>query len=144
MGIRKKAQFVLIIVLMLFSLLGCRQKTKELAETKWELITLNGNNLIAGTSITLSFTEEYLGGYMGCNGYGGTPDTGKYQIKSDGTFTLGSPFAVTVQLCTEPEGIMEQEMAYIEALRSATHFQVLDDHLELKNEGGETILAFRK
>ena len=57
---------------------------------------------------------------MGCNGYGGSPDRGKYTIKGDGTFQLGDPFAVTVQLCTEPEGIMEQEQGFLAALTSAS------------------------
>jgi len=145
MWIRRQTQLTLIIILIFVSLLGCSQKTDELAGTEWELVTLNGNKLIEGTAITLNFTDEYLGGQMGCNGYGGTPDSGRYHAKSDGTFTLGSPFAVTVQLCTEPEGIMEQEAAYIEALMSANsaRYQISDDLLEVKNETGETILIFQ-
>ena len=144
MEIRRQAQLTLIIILILVSLLGCSQNTDELAVTEWELVTLNGKKLIEGTAITLNFTDEYLGGQMGCNGYGGTPDSGKYHAKSDGTFTLGSPFAVTVQLCTEPEGIMEQEAAYIEALMSATHYQIVDNHLEIQNGTGEMILIFQR
>jgi len=90
----------------------------------------------------LDFSDEYLSGQMGCNGYGGSPDTGKYHAKNDGTFKLGSPFAVTVQLCTEPGGIMEQEAAYIEALKDATHFQVVENRLEIKSETGNVILIF--
>jgi len=144
MEIRRQAQLTLIIILILVSLLGCSQKTDELAGTEWELVTLNGKDLIGGTTITLEFTEMYLGGQMGCNGYGGSPDSGKYHAKSDGTFTLGSPFAVTVQLCTEPEGIMEQEAAYIEALMSAARYKIVGDRLEIENEAGETILIFQK
>jgi heat shock protein HslJ len=144
MGNRKQAQFVLIIVLLLVSIQGCSQKSNELVGTEWKLITLDGKNLIPNTTITIHFTEDYLGGQMDCNGYGGTSDSGKYNAKIDGTFSLGSPFAVTVQLCTEPEGIMEQEAAYIEALQNATHFNVLGDQLEMENEDGETILVFQK
>jgi len=81
---------------------------------------------------------------MSCNGYGGSPDTGKYHISSDGVFTLGSPFAVTVQLCTEPKGTMEQEAAYIEALQNAVHFNVWEEQLEFENDKGETSLVFQK
>ena len=144
MEIRRQAQLTLIIILILVSLLGCSQKTDELVGTEWELVTLNGKKLIEDTAITLNFTDEYRGGQMGCNGYGGTPDSGKYHAKSDGTFTLGSPFAVTVQLCTEPEGIMEQEAAYIEALMSASHYQIVDNHLEIQNGAGEMILIFQR
>ena len=123
---------------------NCGPAAIQLSDTEWELISLNGKDLIAGTAITLYFSNDYLGGEMGCNGYGGTLDTGKYQAKSDGTFTLGSPFAVTVQLCPEPEGIMEQETAYIETLIDATQYQIVDDRLEIKDEAGEIMLVYQQ
>jgi len=122
----------------------CGPAGTQLSDTEWDLVFLNRKNLIEDTEIRLKFTEKYLGGEMGCNGYGGSPDTGKYTTKGDGTFTLGSPFAVTVQLCADPEGIMEQEAEYIEALMAATHYQILDDRLEIKNEAGEITLIFQK
>ena len=87
-----------IIILILVALLGCSPRTNELAGTSWELISLNGKDLIEGTAITLEFTETYLGGQMGCNGYGGSPDTGSYLAKNKATFELSLPLAVTVQL----------------------------------------------
>jgi heat shock protein HslJ len=143
MSTNKIGSYALIIILVLVSLPGCSQKTDELAGTNWELISLNGKELIAGTAITLEFTDTYLGGQMGCNGYGGSPDTGKYFSKGDGTFQLGDPFAVTVQLCTEPEGIMEQEATYIETLMSATRYKIMGDRLEIESDDGETILTFQ-
>jgi len=143
MYIRKQPQHAFIITLILISLLGCSQKTDDLAGTKWELISLNGTNLIEGTVITLEFSEAYLGGEMGCNGYGGTPDGGKYFSKGDGTFELYFPLAVTLQRCAKPEGIMEQEAAYIEALKDANHYHITDDLLEINNEAGDTILIFQ-
>jgi heat shock protein HslJ len=113
------------------------------AGTSWELVSLNGKDLIDGTAITLEFTEMYLGGQMGCNGYGGSPDSGKYISKNNGTFQLGDPFAVTVQLCTEPEGIMDQEAEYIETLINSARFKITDDRLEIESEDGETILTFQ-
>jgi len=142
MEIRRQAQLTLIIILILVSLPGCSQKTDKLAGTEWELVTLKGKELIEGTAITLNFTDEYLGGQMGCNGYGGTPDTGKYRTIG-GIFSLDFPFAVTVQLCADPEGIMEQEKTYIEALMNATHFQIVDNRLEFENKAGKTILIFK-
>ena len=132
-----------ILILVLVSLLGCSPKTDELAGTSWELVSLNGKDLIEGTAITLEFTETYLGGQMGCNGYGGSPDSGKYISKNNGTFQLGDPFAVTVQLCTEPEGIMDQETEYIETLMATTKYQIVNDRLELENEAGEVVLIYQ-
>lgn len=144
MAIIWQAQPTLIFFLMMISLLGCSQETDELANSRWELVSLNGKDLIQDTAITMEFTETYLGGQMGCNGYGGTPDTGKYISRRDGTFNLGSPFAVTVQLCTEPVGIMEQEAAYIETLMTASQYQIVDDHLEIINGSGEFILIYQR
>jgi len=141
---REQFQIFLIIFLICGSLLGCNEKPDELAGTSWELASLNGKDLIEGTAITLEFTEIYLGGQMGCNGYGGSPDRGKYFSKSNDTFQLGDPFAVTVQLCTDPEGIMEQEVKYIETLMSAVHYHILDNRLEIANDSGETILTYQR
>ncbi len=114
----------------------------DLVGTEWVLISLNGNSLIEDTSITLYFEEAFLGGSMTCNGYGGGPDSGKYVATDDGTLTVFQPLAVTVQLCSSPEGIMEQEAAYIKALQSAATYRVVDDRLKIDNAVEETILIF--
>ena len=116
----------------------------DLVGTEWVLISLNGNSLIEDTSITLYFEEAFLGGSMTCNGYGGGPDSGKYVATDDGTLTVSRPLAVTVQLCSSPKGIMEQEEAYIEALLSAATYRVIVDRFEIDDADGETILVFAK
>jgi len=143
MSIIRLGIYTLIVVLILVFSLGCSQKTNELAGTSWELVSLNGKDLIEATIITLEFTEIYLGGQMGCNGYGGSPDSGSYHTKNNGAFELVSPFAVTVQLCTDPEGIMEQEAEYVEALMTVSHYQIVDNRLVLENETGGTYLIFQ-
>lgn len=80
---------------------------------------------------------------MGCNGYGGGRDSGKYMATDEGTLTIPQ-IAVTVQLCLTPEGIMEQEAAYIEALQNAAAYRVMDDRLEIANAAGETTLVFAR
>jgi heat shock protein HslJ len=108
------------------------------------LTSLKGESLIEGTEINLYFEEAFLGGSMTCNGYGGGPDSGKYIATDDGALTLGEHFAVTVQLCLEPKGIMEQEAAYIEALLSAESYHVVDDRLDMGNAAGQIILVFAR
>jgi heat shock protein HslJ len=116
----------------------------HLAGTEWMLTSLRGESLIEGTEINLYFEEAFLGGSMTCNGYGGGPDSGKYIATGDGALTLGEHFAVTVQLCSEPKGIMEQEAAYIEALLSAETYHVVDNRLEMGNAAGQIILVFAR
>jgi heat shock protein HslJ len=118
--------------------------TADLVGSEWVLVSLHGESLIEGTEINLVFEEAYLGGAMTCNGYGGGRDSGKYTAIGDGSLTIPHEIAVTLQLCSEPEGIMEQEAAYIEALRNAAAYRVIDDRLEIASAAGETILVFAR
>ena len=114
----------------------------DLAGTEWALTSLNGEGLIEDTNITLYFEEAFLGGSMTCNGYGSGPDSGKYIATDDGALTVVRPLAVTLQLCSSPEGIMEQEEDYIEALQSAAAYRVTGDSLEIDSAAGDTSLVF--
>jgi heat shock protein HslJ len=146
MNRRKLSPFIVGLLLILFVLVACGSSQPEaapaLANTEWLLVSLNGESLIPDTSISLAFTEEFLMGAMTCNGYGGTPGTGEYTATEAGTLAMGPTFAVTVQLCSTPEGVMEQEEAYIEALLSAAAYRVVDGRLEIDNGAGETMLIF--
>jgi heat shock protein HslJ len=139
------------MVLVLGSLVlggcGARQSdaVQELVGTEWMLTSLNGEGPIEDTEISLYFEPEFLGGKMTCNGYGGTPDCGKYSAGANGVLRWPECcFCVTVQLCSEPPGVMEQEAAYIEALRSVSTYRVVDSRLELDNAAGETILILAR
>ena len=120
---------------------GQPSASANLVGTEWMLTSLNGDSLIEGTSITLKFDQAFLSGSAGCNGYGGGRDSGKYVATDEGALTIPQ-IAVTLRLCLGPEGIMEQEAAYIEALRSAAAYRVIDDRLEIDDAAGETILVF--
>jgi heat shock protein HslJ len=107
-----------------------------LDDTEWVLTSLNGSGLLEGSNITLNFAEGGVGGFAGCNRYGG-----EYTAADEDTLTIGE-MVITLMDCQTPEGILEQERAYIEALRNATAYRVMDDHLEIANAAGETTLVF--
>ena len=107
-----------------------------LDDTEWVLTSLNGSSLLEGSNITLNFTGTEVGGFAGCNAYGG-----EYTAADEGTLTIPG-FAITEQLCQTPDGIMQQEDAYTEALLSAATYRVTDDRLEIANAAGETTLVF--
>ncbi len=111
--------------------------------TKWVLISLNGDGLIEDANITLNFAEGVLSGFAGCNAYGGGRDSGKYVATDDGSLTIPQ-LAVTLQLCQSPEGVMQQEAAYVEALSSAVAYRVMDDRLEIEDAVGRTSLVFAR
>jgi heat shock protein HslJ len=108
----------------------------DLDESEWVLIALNGHGLVPDSNITLGFAEGRAGGFAGCNGYGG-----EYTVDDQGALSIPE-IAVQLQLCEKPEGVMEQESAYLEALQSATAYQVTADRLKMADALGQTILVF--
>jgi heat shock protein HslJ len=108
----------------------------DLDESEWVLISLNGHSLVPDSNITLGFAEGRAGGFAGCNGYGG-----EYAAADQGALSIPE-IAVQLQLCDKPEGVIEQESAYLEALQSATAYQVTGDRLKIEDALGQTILIF--
>ncbi len=114
-----------------------------LVGTQWKLISLKGRKPIDGTTITLVFTEGFLRGSAGCNTYGNGPDSGPYRATVDGTLAI-TQTAITVMACGEPPGIMEQEAAYMGALREAATYRVVNGELEIFNSAGEMVLVYER
>jgi heat shock protein HslJ len=112
-----------------------------LTDTEWQLISLSGNPPLEGTQITLKFEESWLSGFAGCNGYGGGPDSGAYNAAAEGGLSIPA-FAITVEFCPSPEGVMQQERAYVDALTNATAYRLTADGLEIKDAAGETVLTY--
>ena len=146
---RRRAILILSLLVVMGLISACqggiggeqRGAPEGLVGTEWTLTSLRGDSLIEETEIPLYFTDRYLGGRMTCNHYGGGPDSGAYTATDDGSFTIDE-VAVTVRLCLEPEGVMEQEAAYIEALLDAATYQIINDRLEITDASGETLLVF--
>jgi len=147
MGIRTILTLVFLMLTSLLAACGTDSRASsagaspDLAGTGWTLTSLNGSSLIEDTEITLYFREAYLGGAMTCNQYGGGQDSGKYTATDRGKLAIPQ-LAVTVQLCTEPEGIMEQEAAYIQVLHDAAAYRVTSGDLEIVDASGRTTLVF--
>jgi heat shock protein HslJ len=109
-------------------------KPVALAGTAWQAIGYNNGkqavvSVSAGTTITLAFGNDgNLGGNAGCNDYSAT-----YQA-AGGKITIG-PIAATQKACAQP-GVMEQEMAYLNALATAATYNVSGKTLELRTADG--------
>jgi heat shock protein HslJ len=113
-----------------------------LVGTEWLLLSLNGERIMKGTEITLGFGEEHLGGSMTCGAYGGDPGDGGYSATRDGMLTVHRPLATSAETCSEPEDIMIQEAAYVEALQRAAAYQIAFDSLQIADASGEVTLVF--
>lgn len=103
-----------------------------LAGTRWEVVNFNNGRgglvtPLLNTLLTMEFgTNGSLGGSSGCNTY-----TTSYQINGN-NISIALP-AGTQLLCSEPEGIMEQESDFLNsALPSAFTFRINGNTLEIR------------
>jgi heat shock protein HslJ len=107
-----------------------------LSAAPWQLESLDGRGLVAGSNITLSVVGEELQGSAGCNDY-------EIELTAAGEGFLRTGIIIqTLLLCPSPEGVMEQEDAYLAALKSAARYRVIDERLEIADAGGTIILVF--
>jgi heat shock protein HslJ len=91
---------------------------------------------IAGTELTASFEEDgTLSGFAGCNTYMTTYST-------DGEAIEIAPAATTRKACPEPDGVMQQEAAYVAALVEAERFSVGGGVLQLLREDGTIVASY--
>ena len=110
----------------------------DLDGSEWTLMELDGARLLPGTNIILSFEEGRAGGFAGCNAYGASPEVG-----GDGALSI-SLLERTLQACLEPEGVMEQEDAYLRALQEAAAYRVAGDRLEIEDGAGKVTLIYAR
>ncbi len=102
----------------------------------WQLESLNGHGLVAGSSITLRVVGKELQGSAGCNDY-------EIELTAAGEGFLRTGIVIlTLELCLSPEGVMKQEDAYLAALMGAATYRVTDERLEIADADGNTILIF--
>ncbi|MBE9475206.1 MAG: META domain-containing protein, partial [Chloroflexi bacterium] len=117
-------------------------RTFELSETIWYLQNyFDGSEAIlstlAGTEITAYFNQDgSLSGSAGCNNYSGT-----YQVDGDMIEVELGP--LTMMFCEQPEGVMDQETAYLKALESVTSYRILGDVMVMQDDSGEEVLKFK-
>ena len=105
-------------------------------DKEWHLSSINGNESIDGSKIILRFhAGNEIGGQAGCNYFGGGYSS------EDGNMGF-SEVTTTMMACLEPEGLMDQESAFFEAMANTTAYYVEDERLELFDMDDETILEF--
>jgi heat shock protein HslJ len=94
--------------------------------------------LLAGTEITASFDESgALSGSAGCNTYSASYST------DAGGINISQPASTRIE-CSEPEGIMAQEAAYLAALPTAARYEVAGRSLELLSAEGTAVVSYTR
>ena len=109
----------------------------DLQDTEWVLVTLKEEPPLAESAPSAEFSEDQISGSTGCNTYFGTYEAGGDEL------SIGA-VAVTEMWCMEPEGAMDQEQSFLDALASVTGYRLAGERLELLDGTGETVLSFER
>lgn len=116
-------------------LVGCRTAgpaapaNASLAGTSWVAEDIDGRGVVGGVSSTLVFdAAQRISGRAACNQYFGTVERG------EGGRLLLKPAGTTRMAC--PDGVMEQERRFLDALGAITSYRRDGGALSLLDAGG--------
>jgi heat shock protein HslJ len=113
-----------------------------LGGSRWIATMINNGrggvaSLLDGTWVTAEFgTDGRVAGSGGCNQF-----SGGYTLEGGG-LAIG-PVASTRKACLEPEGVGEQEAAYLAALERVTTWSFREERLQLRAADGALQVEFR-
>lgn len=134
---RKIRLLPLMVLLAMVSISSCAPSSGIVLDgTSWELTSLVGMPLVEGSRITLSFEDGEIRGNAGCNSY-----FGEYTLNSVGGFQVGA-VSITEMACLNPDGVMEQETAYVQYLNCAFKAVIEGGQLTLQDVSAQDILVF--
>ena len=112
-----------------------------LVGTRWTATGINNGrggvvSLVAGSAVTAIFDADgRVAGSGGCNQY-----SGGYRL--DGAAIAIGEVASTLRACLGPEGVMNQEAAFLAALGRATRWSLDGPRLDLRDDEGALQVAF--
>lgn len=88
---------------------------------------------IAGSTLTLGFSDDALDGNAGCNRYSAAWDRDGRRLDIGG-------LSITEMACLEPAGVMAQELRYVDVLVGVTSLIVAGDILWLEGRDGSSLI----
>ena len=112
-----------------------------LAGTTWRLTGYNNGkggfaSVLSGSEVLALFGDDgRVTGSAGCNNY-----FASYEVAGE-TLLVG-PAGSTRMMCAEPEGVMDQEAAYLATLGSAATYQIKGDSLQVWDADGSRMLSY--
>ena len=141
---KKRLIFQIFLSSLIFILSACALVDDpgapvDLSGTQWQLTSYgepgSETPVVEETEAVLQFEQDNQAtGTSGCNSFGG-----QYQISNG---EIAFPEIVATEMACPGEGVMEQEMAYFQALRNADSFELIDDELRIWYNEGEGVLNF--
>lgn len=108
----------------------------------WRAIFYNNGrgaavSVLDGSTITAIFDADgRVSGSAGCNRYHAA-----YAVEGS-SITIQAP-ATTRMACSEPEGVMQQEQEYLNALPTAATYAIHGEQLELRTAEGALVASFQ-
>ncbi len=136
-----KRKSTIIVLFMMLLMAACKVMPNAVSDpldgTEWELLYIRKSTPIPGSTLTIAFEDGEVNGAAGCNRY-----FGNYQVNGD-RITFGM-LAWTEMACMQPEGIMEQEQAYMAFLSEVVRFEIEDGQLVLAKAAQEQLIFNRK
>jgi heat shock protein HslJ len=125
-----------LAALVLLSLTACGGAGSAAGDaldgTSWDLMAYRKSKPIPGTTITATFEDGQLRGSAGCNTY-----FGSYQVDGD-VINVGQ-LGMTEMACLEPDGVMDQELMYLDFLGDARIFHFSNGQLQIFRPDGEAL-----
>jgi len=113
---------------------GTTAPAGELAGTRWVLSDLNGTAPVA--EATLQFDAEgRLAGTTGCNQYGGS-----YSVEG-ANLAVGE--LVSTEMACTADGVMQQELNFLNALSQATGYSIVGETLTIEAADGARLVFTR-
>lgn len=115
-------------------------EAQELADSTWEVVNYNNGReavvgLLPDTEITANFgVGGELTGNAGCNEY-----FTSYAVEGN-AIEIGAP-GTTFRFCPEPEGVMDQEFEYLNALQSAATYSIQANMLQMRTAADQLALV---
>jgi len=112
-----------------------------LAGTTWRLTGYNNGkggfaSVLSGSEVLALFGDDgRVTSSAGCNNY-----FASFEVEGE-TLSVG-PAGSTRMMCAEPEGVMDQEAAYLAALGSAATYQIKGDSLQVWDADGSRMLSY--
>ena len=128
-------RWALVLMALTIVIAGCGSGP-SLEGTQWLLVSLEGETPLASTAPpSVEFSADEISGSTGCNHYFGAYDVSGSEI------TIRD-VASTEMACMDPEGVMDQEQAFLAALRETTGYNLAGDRLEFLDATGSVRMEF--
>ena len=118
-------------------------EASDLSGTNWVVTGFNNGKQavvspLTGTELTVSFgADGRVSGSAGCNNFTGPFSQEEQPIK------IG-PLASTLKTCSDPAGVMEQEMQFLAALQSAATYLLDGDTVTMRTSDDAIAVTMRR